>query len=178
MFLKLLEFLPNVHMLGMFTMLFAIVYRGKGIIPVIVFILLEGAYTGFGIWWIPYWYLWPILFLVALALLKKRDADTALLDPGAEGLRFVTQGRAHSTYYGEKQQSCRQRKKNNGGFGRGEPFFKFFHHLSPPSVVPEEFSVFSAESAEVLWVSTFWVQSTLSQGSSFPLSSYCTLVAS
>ena len=75
---QLLEFLPNVHMLGMFTMLFAIVYRGKGIIPVIVFILLEGAYTGFGIWWIPYWYLWPILFLVALALPRKMPPKVAI----------------------------------------------------------------------------------------------------
>lgn len=75
---QILEFLPNVHMLGMFTMLFAIVYRGKGIIPVIVFILLEGAYTGFGIWWIPYWYLWPILFLVALALPRKMPPKIAV----------------------------------------------------------------------------------------------------
>ncbi|MBO4618387.1 MAG: hypothetical protein J5717_13690 [Lachnospiraceae bacterium] len=75
---QILEFLPNVHMLGMFTMLFAIVYRGKGIIPVIVFILLEGAYTGFGIWWIPYWYLWPILFLVALALPRKMPSKVAI----------------------------------------------------------------------------------------------------
>ena len=75
---QLLEFLPNVHMLGMFTMLFAIVYRKKGIIPVIVFILLEGAYTGFGVWWIPYWYLWPLLWAVALLLPRKMPAKIAV----------------------------------------------------------------------------------------------------
>ena len=73
-----LEAFPNIHMLGMFTMVFAVVYRKKGIIPVIIFILLEGAYTGFGIWWIPYWYLWPILFLVALALPRKMPPKVAI----------------------------------------------------------------------------------------------------
>ena len=75
---QILEFLPNVHMLGMFTMLFAIVYRKKGIIPVIVFILLEGAYTGFGIWWIPYWYLWPLLWAVTLLLPRKMPPKIAV----------------------------------------------------------------------------------------------------
>lgn len=75
---QLLEFLPNVHMIGMFTMLFAVVYRKKGIIPVIVFILLEGAYTGFGVWWIPYWYLWPVLWAVTLLLPRKMPAKIAV----------------------------------------------------------------------------------------------------
>ena len=54
---QLLEFLPNIHMLGMFTMVFAVAFRKKGIIPVFVFIMLEGAIAGFSMWWIPYLYL-------------------------------------------------------------------------------------------------------------------------
>ena len=75
---QILEFLPNVHMLGMFTMLFAVVYRKKGIIPVIVFILLEGAYTGFGTWWVPYWYLWPLLWAITLLLPRKMPPQIAV----------------------------------------------------------------------------------------------------
>lgn len=74
---QLLEFLPNIHMLGMFTMLFAIVYRKKGIIPVMVFVLLEGAFMGFATWWIPYLYLWPLLWFVTLMLPKKMPPKVA-----------------------------------------------------------------------------------------------------
>jgi len=75
---QILEGLPNIHMLGMFTMVFAIVYRKKGIVPVIVFILLEGALVGFGTWWIPYWYLWPILWAVTLLLPRKMPPKIAI----------------------------------------------------------------------------------------------------
>lgn len=74
---QLLEFLPNIHMLGMFTMVFAVAFRKKGIIPVFVFIMLEGAIAGFSMWWIPYLYLWPILFYVTLLLPKNMPAKIA-----------------------------------------------------------------------------------------------------
>lgn len=74
---QLLEFLPNVHMLGMFTMVFAVAFSKRGIIPVLVFILLEGVFAGFSLWWIPYLYLWPILFYVTLLLPKNMPARVA-----------------------------------------------------------------------------------------------------
>lgn len=65
---QLLEFLPNVHMIGMLTMAYTLVYRKLALIPLSVFILLEGAYAGFALWWWPYLYLWPILWAVTMLL--------------------------------------------------------------------------------------------------------------
>ncbi len=74
----LMEFAPNIHFLGMFTMLFAIAYRKKGLIPMFLFIFLIGLYYGFGVWWVPYLYLFPLLFLVTLLLPKTMPRKVAV----------------------------------------------------------------------------------------------------
>ncbi len=66
-----LEFLPNVEMVSTLTMVYTLVYRKRGLIPVLVFILMEGLLWGFSIWWFPYLYLWPILWALTLALPKR-----------------------------------------------------------------------------------------------------------
>lgn len=73
----LLEFLPNIHMLGMLTMLYTVVYRKKALIPVYVFIFLEGALSGFAMWWVPYLYLWAILWGVTMLLPKNMPSKIA-----------------------------------------------------------------------------------------------------
>ena len=50
----ILEWAPNIHLLGMFTMAFTLVYRKKALIPIYVFVLLLGVLNGFNGWWIPY----------------------------------------------------------------------------------------------------------------------------
>lgn len=72
-----LEFLPNIHMLGMFTMLFTVVYRKKALIPIYIFVLLEGVFAGFSMWWIPYVYIWTILWGVTMLLPKKMSPKVA-----------------------------------------------------------------------------------------------------
>ena len=71
---QLLEFLPNVHMLGMLTMVYTLVYRKKALIPIYVFVLLEGVIAGFSVWWVPYLYIWTILWGAAM-LLPKNMSD-------------------------------------------------------------------------------------------------------
>ena len=39
----LLEFLPNVHLIGMFIVLFTLIYRAKALIPIYVFVFLTGC---------------------------------------------------------------------------------------------------------------------------------------
>lgn len=91
---QLLEFLPNIHMLGMFCMLFAVVFRKKGIIPIMVFVLLEGAFCGFSVWWIPYLYLWPLLWAVTLLLPRNMPPKVAtvvyMVVCGLHGLLYGT----------------------------------------------------------------------------------------
>lgn len=67
----LMEWAPNIHLLGMFTMVFALSYRKKGLIPLYVYILINGLYAGFATWWIPYLYIWTVLWGVTMLLPKK-----------------------------------------------------------------------------------------------------------
>ncbi|MEE1154850.1 MAG: hypothetical protein UH241_06810, partial [Acutalibacteraceae bacterium] len=66
-----MEVLPNIHLLGMFTMVFTIAFRKKALIPIYIYVLLNGLYAGFTIWWIPYLYVWTILWGVTMLLPKK-----------------------------------------------------------------------------------------------------------
>lgn len=65
---QLLEFLPNIHMLGMLIVLYTRLFRVKALIPIYVFVLLEGMYAGFNIWWVPYLYIWAVLWAAAMLI--------------------------------------------------------------------------------------------------------------
>ncbi len=67
----LTEALPNVHFLGMLTMTYTLVYRKKALIPIYVFVMLIGIFNGFALWWIPYLYIWTILWGITMLLPKK-----------------------------------------------------------------------------------------------------------
>ena len=67
----MMEGLPNVHLIGMFVMLFALVFRTKGLIPLYVFVFLTGLYAGFNVWWIPYLYIWTVLWGATMLLPKN-----------------------------------------------------------------------------------------------------------
>lgn len=66
-----LEFLPNVELVSTLTMVYTLAYRKWALIPIFLFIAMEGALWGFSTWWIPYLYLWPILWGVTMLLPKQ-----------------------------------------------------------------------------------------------------------
>ena len=66
-----MEALPNIHLLSMLTIVYTVVYRKKGVIPVLIGMLLIGAVNGFALWWVPYLYIWPLLSVVTMLLPKK-----------------------------------------------------------------------------------------------------------
>ncbi len=66
-----MEFLPNIHLLGMLTMLYTVVFRTKALIPIYIYVLLNGLFAGFNMWWIPYLYIWTILWGITMLLPKK-----------------------------------------------------------------------------------------------------------
>lgn len=66
-----MEALPNIHLLGMLTMTYTIVFRKKALIPIYVYVLLNGLYAGFNSWWIPYLYIWTVLWGVTMLIPKK-----------------------------------------------------------------------------------------------------------
>ena len=73
----IMEFLPNIHLLGMFTMVYTLVYRSKALFPIYIFVFLTGVYAGFAFWWIPYLYLWLILWGITMLLPRNMPSSIA-----------------------------------------------------------------------------------------------------
>ncbi len=67
----LMEFLPNIHLVGTLIAACTLVYRKKALVPIYIYVLLVGVYGGFNLWWIPYIYIWTLLFLMVMLIPKK-----------------------------------------------------------------------------------------------------------
>ena len=63
-----MEFLPNIHLLGMFIMVFTLVFRWKALIPIYIYVAAVGIYMGFSPWWLFNLYTWAVLWLITLVL--------------------------------------------------------------------------------------------------------------
>ena len=90
----LMEGLPNIHLIGMFTVLLTVVYRKRALYPIYIFVFLTGAYNGFLSWWIPYLYIWTVLWGVVMLLPRDLpDRWAAVIYPvvcALHGLAFGT----------------------------------------------------------------------------------------
>ncbi len=73
----IMEAFPNIHLLGMFTMVFALAYRKKGLIPLYIYVFLNGVWAGFDLWWMPYLYIWTILWCVTMLLPRRMPLKVA-----------------------------------------------------------------------------------------------------
>ena len=73
-----MEFLPNVHLIGALLMTYTIVYRWKALIPLYIFVFLTGLYGGFAPWWVPYLYVWTVLWGMTMLLPKKMKPMVAI----------------------------------------------------------------------------------------------------
>ena len=67
----IMEFLPNIHPIAMFITVFTLVYRKKALIPIYTYVFLVGLYSGFNVWWIPYIYIWTILWGMVMLIPKN-----------------------------------------------------------------------------------------------------------
>lgn len=67
----IMEVLPNIHLLGMFVITFTLVFRAKALIPIYINVFLVGLYGGFNLWWVPYLYIWTVLWALAMLIPKK-----------------------------------------------------------------------------------------------------------
>ncbi|MDE7478123.1 MAG: hypothetical protein K2M91_09270 [Lachnospiraceae bacterium] len=67
----IMEFAPNIHLIGVFTIAFTVVYRKKALYPVYIYVFLTGMFNGFATWWIPYLYLWTALWGAVMLLPTK-----------------------------------------------------------------------------------------------------------
>lgn len=83
-----LAFIPNVELVSLLVILFTL-YFGKKILFVIpAFILLEGCIYGFGLWWIMYLYVWPLLALITYIMRKQDSVWVWAIMSGSFGLAF------------------------------------------------------------------------------------------
>lgn len=75
----LMEAAPNIHLLGVFTIAFTVVYRAKALYPIYIYVLLNGIFAGFATWWIPYLYIWTVLWGLTMLLPKKMPKPVAVV---------------------------------------------------------------------------------------------------
>lgn len=66
-----MEMFPNIHLIGVFVVAFTVVFRRKALYPIYTYIFLNGLFCGFATWWIPYLYIWTILWGMAMLLPKE-----------------------------------------------------------------------------------------------------------
>ena len=73
-----MDLLPNMHLLGMFIVTYTIVFRIKALIPIYIFVFLAGIYGGFNPWWIPYLYIWTVLWGAVMLLPRNMPKKIAV----------------------------------------------------------------------------------------------------
>lgn len=73
----LMEFLPNIHLIGVIIVAITVVYRKKALYPIYVFVFIAGLLGGFSTWWIPYLYVWTVLWGMTMLLPKKMPQKIA-----------------------------------------------------------------------------------------------------
>lgn len=73
----IMEVLPNIHLVGLLTVVYTIVYRKKALYPIYIYVFLCGMFSGFATWWIPYLYVWTILWGITMLLPQKMPKGIA-----------------------------------------------------------------------------------------------------
>lgn len=75
----LMEMLPNIHLIGVFVIALTVVYRAKALYPLYAFVLITGLMSGFAFWWIPYLYIWAVLWGAVMLLPRSLPRRAAPL---------------------------------------------------------------------------------------------------
>ena len=70
--------LPNIHLVGVLIMSLTVVFRAKALIPLYIYVLLEGVFFGFTTWWLSYLYVWAVLWLFTILLPKNMPKKIAV----------------------------------------------------------------------------------------------------
>ncbi len=68
---EIMAIFPNVHLLGLFIMLATVLFRFKALISIYIFVFLDGFIWGFSTWWIPYLYIWTVLWGITMLIPKR-----------------------------------------------------------------------------------------------------------
>lgn len=81
--------LPNIEFVTLLVLLYTRWFHKKALFILYVFVILEGIFYGFGLWWFGYLYIWALLWAAAIWLDRKpRNAWTWAAAGGGFGLLF------------------------------------------------------------------------------------------
>ena len=80
--------IKNVHITAVLIILTAVFFGWRCMYSIAVFIMLEGFFWGFAMWWFCYWYLWPILGIAAVLMRKNDSALVWAIVAAVHGLIF------------------------------------------------------------------------------------------
>ncbi len=80
--------LPNVELVSLLVMVYSVTIGYKALLPVYLFVLVEGLLYGFGLWFVNYCYVWAVLVLVAYALRRHTGVIVWCLVSAFFGLGF------------------------------------------------------------------------------------------
>lgn len=83
-----LSFLPNVELVTLLIILYTLYFGNKMPYVLAAFVFLEGCWYGFGLWWVMYLYVWPLLAGITYLLRRQRSVWVFSILSGAFGLMF------------------------------------------------------------------------------------------
>ena len=83
-----LSFLPNVEIVTLLIILYTLSFPKQIPYVITLFVILEGLLYGFGLWWIAYVYIWPLLAFVTYSLRNMQSVVGWAVVSGAAGLIF------------------------------------------------------------------------------------------
>ena len=83
-----MAFLPNVEIVTLLFLVYALVLGKKVFYIIYVFALLEGIIYGFGMWWINYMYVWSVQAMVTLIFRKQTSVMFWSILSGFYGITF------------------------------------------------------------------------------------------
>ena len=89
----IMEALPNIHLLGVFVIAYTVIYGKKALYPIYVYVFINGLFSGFATWWLPYLYIWTVLWAVVMLLPKN-------MPPKIRGLVYMTVCALHGYAFG------------------------------------------------------------------------------
>ena len=80
--------IPNVNLNALLIILATVYFGWRALYTVGVYILLEGLFFGFNLWWFSYLYIWPLLVVLVMIFRRNRSPLLWAVLAGAYGLLF------------------------------------------------------------------------------------------
>ncbi len=87
---EVMGFLPNLHPVTLIIILLAHWFGLYSLLPIYVFVIVEGFLYGFHIWWICYLYVWAILAVIITAIRKNGSTVVYTIVAAIYGILFGT----------------------------------------------------------------------------------------